>query len=134
MMDRRVFLKLTGLAVAAGALGALPGAAVAAPLDPALTASVRDLVAAPRLTVTRLAMREAGEYRVSGTIRLEAPTVEIAGIANSQQISWSGAAGQPPMVVSFTSFESYDGRGLAPEISVLGGRLALLTVTPIVWE
>jgi hypothetical protein len=132
MMDRRVFLKLTGFAAAAGALGAFPASAAAAPVVSA-TESVRDLVAAPRLTVTRLAMREAGEYRVSGTIRLEAPTVEISGIANSQQISWSGADGQPPMLVSFTSFEQYDGLGAAPAISVRGGKLESLTVTPIAW-
>ena len=130
-MDRRVFLKLTGIAAAAGAFGALPTIAAASPLAPSATASVHDLVAPPRLTVTRLAMREAGEYRVSGTIRLEAPTVEISGIANSQQISWSGAAGHAPMVVSFTSFESYDGLGTAPAIAVRGGKLESLSVAPV---
>ena len=130
-MDRRVFLKLTGFAAAAGALGALPTSAVAAPLAPAMTTSARDLVVAPRLTVTRLAIREAGEYRVSGTIRLEASTVEISGISNSQQISWSGAAGQAPMVVSFTSFEHYDGLGAAPSLSVRGGELESLSIVPV---
>src|SRR5215207_9396719 len=99
MMDRRLFLKLTGMLAAAGAFETLPVApAVAATLQPA-AAPVRDLVAVPRLTVTRLAMREAGEYHVSGTVRLEAPTVEISGIANSQQISWAQGSRQPAMVV-----------------------------------
>jgi len=130
-MDRRVFLKLTGIAAAAGAFGTFPTIAAASPLAPSATESVRDLVAPPRLTVTRLAMREAGEYRVSGTIRLEAPTVEISGIANSQQISWSGASGQPAMVVSFTSFETYSGLGAAPAITVRGGKLESLSVVPV---
>lgn len=130
-MDRRVFLKLSGIAAAAGAFGTFPTIAAASPLTPSAPEPVRDLVAPPRLTVTRLAMREAGEYRVSGTIRLEAPTVEISGIANSQQISWSGAAGQAPMVVSFTSFESYDGLGTAPAITVRGGKLESLAVVPV---
>src|SRR5687767_14315027 len=55
MMDRRVFLKLSGVAAAAGALGALPSSAAAA-LVPAAPEAARTLVAAPRLTVTRLAM------------------------------------------------------------------------------
>lgn len=132
-MDRRLFLKLTGMVAAAGAFDALPVApAAAAMLEPAAAAApVRDLVAVPRLTVTRLAMREAGDYRVSGMVRLEAPTVEISGIANSQQITWAQGSGQPAMVVSFTSFEHYDGRGLAPEIIVSGGRLESLSVEPV---
>ena len=132
-MDRRLFLKLTGMLAAAGAFETLPVApAAAATLQPAAAAApVRDLVAVPRLTVTRLAMREAGEYRVSGTVRLEAPTVEISGIANSQQISWAQGSGQPAMVVGFTSFESFDGRGPAPEITVSGGRLESLSVVPV---
>jgi hypothetical protein len=131
MMDRRIFLKLTGFAAAAGALGAFPAAASAAPFGPTEVAPVQGLVSAPRLKVTRLAMREAGEYQVTGRIRLEAPTVEISGIANSQQISWSGSSEQ---FVTITSFESYDGRGLAPELTVNGGRLESLSVTPISWE
>ena len=133
-MDRRRFLKQTGLTlttlIAASALDAVPVAA-ATPASTAAAEPVRDLMTAPRLTVTRLAMREAGEYRVSGTIRFESPTVEIGGIANSQQITWSGAAGQLAMVASFTSYETYDGRDLAPAITVRGGRLESLSVVPV---
>ena len=133
-MDRRRFLidaglTLTGAVAAASALAAIPAApAAAATLDAASSAPVRDLVAAPRLTVRRLPMPSPGEYRVSGLVRLEAPTVEIGGIANSQQMSWSGAGSQ---VVPFTSIETYAGTGRAPEITVVGGRLESLTGTPI---
>ena len=132
-MNRRRFLKETGLTVTAlvvatSAFEALPVAA--APLDQAVTVPVRDLVTAPRLTVTRLTMREAGEYRVSGTIRLEAPVVEISGIANAMQISWSGG----PQVVSIQSYEQYDGSGLPPSLAVRGGTVESLTVTPIEYQ
>jgi hypothetical protein len=137
MMDRRQFLidtglKLTGILAAAGALSTIPAQpAAAATLPSGLSgpsAPILDLVTPPRVTVARLSMREPGEYRVSALVRLEAPKVEISGIANSQQMSWSGAGSQ---VVPFTSFETYDGTGLAPEITVRGGRLESLSVTPI---
>jgi hypothetical protein len=134
MMDRRRFLidaglTLTGVVAAASGLAALPAAeAAAAPLAAAPRAPVRDRVMAPGLTVSRLAIHHPGEYRVSGLVRLEAPAVEIGGIANSQQMSWSGVGSQ---IVPFTSIETYDGTGPAPEITVLGGRLESLTVTPI---
>ena len=131
-MDRRRFLidaglTLTGVVAAASALGARPAAA--APLDVAPPgALVHGRVAVPTVTVRRLALSGPGEYRVSGLVRLEAPTVEISGIANSQQMSWSGVGSQ---VVPFTSIETYDGTGPAPAITVAGGQLESLTVTPI---
>ena len=128
-MDRRHFLKVTGLVAVTAALGAVSvSPAAAATLDTVPTEAVRNLVGIPRLTVTQLAMREAGEYKVTARIRLESPTVEIGGVANSKQITWGGDAAQ---VVSFTSFESYDGRSLAPAISVRGGTLESLSVTPV---
>lgn len=137
-MDRRGFLKRTGLTLTAlvaatSALEALPAAA-ATPSLAAPTEPVRDLVAAPRLTVTRLNVRAPGEYRVSGLVRLEAPTVEISGIASARQISWSGALAQPSMLVSFSSVEQYDGLGPAPELTVRGGRLESLSVVPVLPE
>ena len=130
-MNRRHFLKLTGIVAATAALASVPATSASAEaLDTDQAGAVRDLVAAPRLTVTRLAMRGPGDYRVTGLVRLESPIVEISGIANSQQMSWSGAGSQ---VVPFTSFETYDGIGLAPEITVRGGRLESLSVTPILF-
>ena len=55
-----------------------------------------------------------------------------AASANSQQISWSAAPGAAPMVVSFLSFEEFDGSGLPPSVTVRGGRLESLTVTPVI--
>ena len=136
-MDRRQFLidaglKLTGLMAAASAVGALTAApAAAAPLQSSTAAPAApavSLVTPPQLTVTRLAMPHAGEYRVSGIVRLESPMVEISGIANSQQISWSGVGTRE---VAITSYEIYDGSGPTPELTVRGGRLASLSVTPI---
>lgn len=135
-MDRRTFLRQTGMSLtalvaAASAFEALPAAAAATTPATAFE-PVRNLAAAPRLTVTRLAMPAAGTYRVSGTVRLEAPTVEISGIANSQQITWSSAPTAAPMVVSFQSFETFDGAALPPSVTVRGGKLESLTVTPVI--
>ena len=131
-MDRRQFLvssglKLAGLVAASSAFSTVTAAPVAAAtLESAPATLVRNLVAPPNVSVTRLGMREPGMYQVSGLVRLEAPTVEISGIANSKQISWSGAGAQ---VVPFVSFETHEGVGPAPEITVRGGRLEELTVT-----
>ena len=135
-MDRRGFLKLTGLIAAASALdSALDVVPVAAsPLRAAPVEAPRGLGAMAAPTVTRLAIREPGLYQVSGLVRLEAPLVEIGGIANAQQISWSGAEGSEPRVASFVSFEQVDRWGAAPSISVRGGRLESLSVTPVVFE
>src|SRR5262245_49596497 len=106
MMDRRVFLKLTGLIAAASAFEALPVSA-ASPIETAPVAEpARALVPATGPSVARLRVGEAGTYQITGTVRLESPLVEISGITNSQQISWSGA--ERPLA-SFTSFEQYAG-------------------------
>ena len=132
-MDRRGFLKLTGLMAAASALDVVPVAA-ASPSYAALAEPSRDLSAAPAATVTRLGIREPGLYQVSGLVRLEAPLVEIGGIANAQQISWSGAEGAEPRVAGFVSFEQVDRWGAAPSISVRGGRLESVSVVSVVFE
>jgi hypothetical protein len=68
-------------------------------------------------------------YEISGQVRLQAPVVEITGISNSQQISWSNMQGSEPLV-SFTSMETFARAGAAPEIRVLGGQLESVTATP----
>ena len=140
-MDRRRFLidaglKLTGMVAAASALSAFEVApVVAATLDRAPTEPVRDLVGSvSRTTVTRLAVRGPGEYRITGQVRLEAPTVEVTGISNAQHISWSGAPVDGPMVVSFTSFEQYESAGMTPEIVVQGGKLESISIVPIEYQ
>ena len=132
-MDRRVFLKLTGLVAAASAFEALPVAAAESAYS-ASTEAVRDLGAASRPSVARLRVHEAGLYQISGTVRLDAPTVEISGITNSQQISWSGAAGSASPLASFSSFEQYAGPGLTPEIQVFGGRLESVSIVPVIFQ
>ena len=137
-MDRRRFLietgvKLTGLAAAVSAFEALPVAAAelgsAAP-----SASARSLVPATRPSVARLRVREAGSYQISGYVRLGAPLVEISGISNSQQLSWTGAAGSEGPLVSFSSFETFTGPGLTPEIQVRGGRLESVSIVPVDYQ
>jgi hypothetical protein len=122
-------MRLTGLVVATSALSsltAIPAAAATLELSP--VAPVRNLAALPRVNVTNLSLPGPGAYRVSGLVRMEAPIVEIRGITNSQQMSWSGTG---PQVVPFTSFEMHEGIGAAPAIAVRGGRIEALTVTPM---
>src|SRR5438093_1113516 len=83
MMDRRVFLKLTGLVAAASALEALPVAAEGRP-GAAPAERAHDLQVASGTSGTRLTIREPGTYRISGRVRLEEPLVEISGIADTQ--------------------------------------------------
>ncbi len=130
-MDRRVFLKLTGFVAAASAFDALPAAAAELPVSTS-SAPVRDLGAASRPSVARLRVREAGTYMISGTVRLDAPVVEISGITNSQQITWSGSGESP--LASFTSFERYASPGLTPAIEVRGGRLESVSITPVEYQ
>jgi hypothetical protein len=124
MMDRRLFLKLTGLAAAASALDALPVAAQ----------QTHDLVPSPRVGAShslRLAMREPGMYRISGQVRLTDPLVEIRGITHPQTISWSGIEGAAGPLAGFTTFERFDASGVTPTIRVRGGTLESLTVVPV---
>jgi hypothetical protein len=112
MMDRRLFLKLTGLSGLVGAAGALGGMPVAAQTRP------------PQ-------MQTPGTYQITGRVRLEEPLVEISGITNAQQISWSGAGTTRPPTAGFTSFEYFDRPWSMPEIRVRGGRLEALAVVPM---
>ena len=129
-MDRRVFLKLTGLLAAASAFEALPVSA-AGPLESAPAAEpVRDLISATRPSVARLRVGEAGTYQITGTVRLEAAQVAISGITNSQQISWAGAEAERPLA-TFTSFEQYAGPGMTPEIRVTGGQIESLSIVRV---
>lgn len=137
-MDRRVFLKLTGMLAAASAFEALPvsaaGLSEAAPAASAqavppvvpIAEPARSLVSASQRSVARLRIGEAGTYQITGTVRLDATQAQISGISNSQQISWSGNGESP--VVSFSSFEQFSGPGLSPEIRVSGGQIESLSI------
>ena len=81
----------------------------------------------------RLSVRDPGLYHVSGRVRLDAPLVEISGIANSQTISWSGVGGDEPQVASFMSFEQVDRPEFAPTIQVRGGQIESLSIAPVVF-
>ena len=122
MIDRRFFLKLTGFAVAANAVGALPVAAQGSADDAPGGAADFD---APTSI-----LQAPGTYQVSGRVRLQEPVVEISGITNAQQISWSPGAISSPFA-SFTSFERFEQPWLMPEIRVRGGQLEALSVLPL---
>jgi hypothetical protein len=129
-MDRRVFLKLTGVAAAASAWEGL--AIVAAGRPPGLLAGqayAHELASVS--SATRLTVQEPGTYRIVGRVQLQEPLVEISGITHKQWISWSGADGPQPPVVGFTTFERFDRPGMTPEIHVRGGRLEALTILPV---
>jgi len=79
-------------------------------------------------------VHEAGSYLISGFVRLDSPQVEISGISNSQQISWSGAGGSESPLASFRSYETFTGPGLTPEIRVEGGQLESVSLTRIEYQ
>jgi hypothetical protein len=116
-IERRMFLKLSGYVVAASAL----------------SASVLPAMAAAQTEADEGAMPELqppGTYELSGRVRLLEPLVEISGITNAQQISWSAGSLSTP-VTGFTSFEHFDRPWQMPEIRVRGGKLEALTVRPV---
>jgi hypothetical protein len=119
-MNRRTFLKLTGLAAAtAGALEVVPAAAQA-------------IVDRPReQPATDGVLREPGLYQITGRVRLDEPFVEIGGIANAQQITWSGLGGAMPPVAGFSSFETFDRPWRMPDIQIRGGTLETVSVVPV---
>lgn len=119
-MDRRAFLKVTGLTALAGAA---VGGLRAARLRPGQAASSSDGV--------RLAIREPGTYRIAGRVRLEAAEVEISGIGETQRISWSGPASAARPTASFATFEHFEAPGLTAMISVRGGSLESVTAMPV---
>ena len=132
-MDRRVFLKLTGLLAAASALEALPVAAERRP-DAVLAERAHDLELASVPSGRRLTIREPGTYRISGWVRLEEPLVEISGITHAQSISWADVEGSARPLAAFTTFEQLDSPGMTPAIRVRGGRLEALDVAPVDFE
>jgi hypothetical protein len=133
MMDRRLFLKLTGFAAAATALPAMPVSAAPAP-GRVLADAPGDAKLAFRPTVTdsiRLSVREPGTYQIYGQVRLQDPSVEITGLTHDQQITWSGSATGEQPLTSFTAFETFDRAGPASAIEVRGGRLESVRIVPI---
>jgi hypothetical protein len=122
-MERRLFLKLTGLAAAAGAFEVLP---VAAQGVYGLGSETQLEAASPQP-----ALQAPGTYQITGRVRLQEPVVEISGITNAQQISWSRVGGTRQPVAGFSSFEVFDKPWSMPEIRVLGGQLEAVTVVPV---
>jgi hypothetical protein len=102
-VDRRLFLKLFGLSAVVVGLGKFP---------------------TPQASETRL----PGLYHISGRVRLQAPVVEIGGITNAQQISWAGGTAS---TATFSSFEHLDAPWQIQRITVSGGQLEAVWVTPI---
>jgi hypothetical protein len=130
MMDRRRFLKLTGLVAAASAFEALPVAAERGPAAvPAGRSHGLELASVP--SGPRPTIPEPGTYRISGLVRLEESRVEIGGITNTQSISRSGAEGPQLPAARFVTFEHFDKPGAGPDIRVRGGRLEALAVVPV---
>ncbi len=130
IMDRRFFLKMTGLAAAAGAIEVLPVAAQGR-RDELVGAYGLGSEALPEAARPLPAMQAPGTYLITGRVRLQEPVVEISGVTNAQQISWSdvGRTGSP--VAGFTSFEYFDKPWSMPEIRVRGGQLEELAVVPV---
>ena len=126
-MDRRLFLKLTGFVAAASAMEALPAAAEGLTHSTATDRALR-LPAIISTVAPRIAVRERGVYQISGIVQLEQPLVEITGAGATQRISRGGAASD---TAPFTSYATFDGPGLTPEITVTGGRVLSLDVTPL---
>jgi hypothetical protein len=124
LTNRRSLLKLTGSIAAAGVLGiAASRLGVQVPSHAAIDTD------RSRGTPDS-GLRPPGTYQFSGTVRLQAPLVEIDGISNAQQISWSaGSLGVP--VATFSSFEHFEQPWQFPEIRVRGGTLEALKVVPL---
>jgi hypothetical protein len=129
-MDRRTFIKVTALTGAGLATQAVLIGGGRESVFPATQSSRPSQVAAPALG-KQLVIDQAGTYRISGLVRLEAPSVEISGIANTQSLSWAGLDHSDLAVSRFVSFEEFDKPGLLPNIQVRGGRLESLTAVLI---
>ena len=125
-MNRRIFLQLTGLVAVGQALSNLPIVA-ASDLGLGAAESNRNVNAMTTPSSSSLALERAGTYRISGLVRLEAPLVEIGGIADKQSISWANADGSEPPLASFVAFERFDRPGMTPNIQVQGGQIEALT-------
>jgi hypothetical protein len=127
MIERRFFLKLTGCLVAGSALEALPVLARAYADDAPGAAGV---VGTAVVEAPPPILQAPGTYRITGRVRLQEPLVEISGITNAHQISWSAGAISSP-VATFTSFEHFEQPWQMPEIQVRGGQLEALSVVPL---
>jgi hypothetical protein len=119
-IERRTFLKVSGYVVAASALSTS--------VLPAIAAAQPD--ADDGATGVAPALQPPGTYELSGQVRLIEPLVEISGITNAHQISWSPGSLSTP-VTGFTSFEHFDRPWRMPEIQVRGGTLEALTVRQV---
>jgi hypothetical protein len=119
MIDRRFFLKVTGLVAAAGALQVWP-----------VRAETRAGVA-PMGEPSGEQWLPPGTYQVTGRVRLDAPRVEISGITNTQTISWSGRGLATPTTAGFSSYEHFDAPWRMPDIQVRGGRLEAVRAVPL---
>ena len=129
-MDRRVFLKLSGLVAAGRAVRTLPaGGALGAWLVP--TNAERSIGVLSGLSAPSLRIEQPGTYQITGLVRLEAPIVEISGLGSTQSISWSDTDGSDAPVARFVAFGQYDRPGATPEIRVRGGQLEALTAVPL---
>jgi hypothetical protein len=73
-------------------------------------------------------MMAPGAYQITGRVRLQEPLVEISGITNAQQISWSAGA---PQTASFSSFEYFEQPWTKQQVRVRGGQLEELAVAPV---
>jgi hypothetical protein len=122
MIDRRLFLKLTSSVAAASALGSLPVVANASSHEATDGGVSADYAGG--------AWQAPGTYLLSGRVRFVEPFVEISGIANSQQISWSPGSLSSP-VASFKSYEHFAEPWKPRQIRVRGGQLEALTLVPL---
>jgi hypothetical protein len=132
-VERRTFLKLAGITVTGSAIGAgalATANATAQRRSTAVTAPVEPVNAVPTVS-QRLSIPAAGTYRITGSVRMVAPTVEIGGISNSKQISRAQVAGGRAPLASFSSMEYFPQAGLTSAITVRGGQFEALAATPI---
>jgi len=127
-MNRRAFLKVTGVAVAGQSIVSALTHVSGGQSDAAYT--LNEATQSAVSSTTHLNIREPGEYRISGLVRLQAPNVEIAGITNKQSISWAEWGREQP-VATFTAYESFDAPNAVQAIHVLGGTLESVTAVPI---
>ena len=67
---------------------------------------------------------------VTHAVMIRLAFVQISGITNAQQISWTPGSLSTP-VASFSSFERFDAPWRMPEIRVSGGQLEALRVVPL---
>lgn len=126
-MDRRLFLKLTGFVAAASALETFPVSATEL-ATAAAPAQAQNIPAVTTTVAPRIAIRERGEYRIAGMIQMDGSQAEIIGGGATQRISRGGASSD---LVPFTTYATFDGPSLTPEITVRGGRVISLDVAPI---